>query len=152
MKKHQVHSVLVAMLAAAGLCLSVSISAQAQTNARKNLVFVGQVRNDTGYLFRFPETGQNSSLGTASWDTCPQGTILWGHDKQSNGFWICVSPDIAVIGRPWYFGNVVKDRGYYYEVDNGNAKAIGQTTWDTCWEGRVRGKLKTSNGFWFCQP
>ncbi len=75
-------------------------------------MFVGQVRKDMGYLYKFTATDA-SSVGNASWDTCPKGTILLGHDKQSNGFWICASPDIAVAGRSFYFGNVVQDKGYY---------------------------------------
>ena len=150
MKKTQVHSVLAATLIAAEFCLFASVSAQAQSTSRQDLVFVGIVRNDTGYLTRF-SGGKVIDAGNARWDTCPQGTTLLGHDFQSNGFWLCASPQIANRGT-WYFGNVVKDRGYYYEIAGGKAKAVGDAKWDTCWEGKLRGRAFHSNGYWFCQP
>ena len=148
MRKTQVHSVLAATLVALSFVGQTSISVKAQSS-RENLVFIGQVRNDKGYLFRV-EGATATSLGTATWDTCPQGTTLLGHDKQSNGFWLCASPKIA--RGTWYFGNVVKDTGYYWEIAGGNAKAVGTNTWDTCWEGSLRAWSHTSNGFWVCQP
>ncbi|WP_373478921.1 hypothetical protein [Geminocystis sp.] len=129
---------------------SITSDTKAQTNSPKNTIFVGIVRNDAGFLYRF-SGGEAISAGQAKWDTCPQNTILVGRDFQSNGFWLCASPDIANKGT-FYFGNVVKDRGYHWEVSNGKAKPVGDVKWDTCWEGTLRGRRFDSNGFWVCQP
>lgn len=130
--------------------LSNTKQVQAQSNSRNDLVFVGIVRNNEGRLYRFNK-GQATSAGKARWDTCPSGTQLVGRDFQPNGFWLCASPNLANRGT-WYFGNVVADTGFYWELANGQAKAAGSVTWDTCWEGTLRGRLFSSNGFWVCQP
>ncbi|WP_341740255.1 hypothetical protein [Microcoleus sp. CAWBG640] len=122
----------------------------AQSSSRSNLVFVGIVRNNKGTLYRFTSSGATNA-GDARWDTCPSGTRLIGRDLQPNGFWLCASPDIADKGA-WYFGNVVGNRGYYWEISDGKAKPAGDATWDTCWEGRLLGRLFNTNGFWVCQP
>ena len=150
MKKVQLYAALVTTLVATEFGLSSSILAQAQSTSKQNLIFVGAVRENTGYFWRFD--GKNATkAGTARWDTCPQGTTLLGHDVQPNGFWLCASPEIANRGT-WYFGNVVKNRGYYWEIARGKAKAVGDAKWDTCWEGRLRAYLRDPNGFWVCQP
>lgn len=122
----------------------------AQSSSRRNLVFVGIVRNDNGKLYRFTGSGATYA-GGANWNTCPTGTRLIGRDFQSNGFWLCASPDIADRGT-WYFGNVVNNTGFYWEISGGRAKPAGDVKWNTCWEGRLLGTLMDSNGFWVCQP
>ncbi|MEA5510609.1 hypothetical protein VB715_12620 [Crocosphaera sp. UHCC 0190] len=113
------------------------------------VVFIGTVRNNTGYLTRI--AGDTiASVGNAKWDTCPQNTQLLGHDFQQNGFWICASPQIAQ--GTWYFGNVVKDKGYYWEISGGKAKAAGNVKWDTCWSGSLLARNFHSNGYWVCSP
>ncbi|WP_148288159.1 hypothetical protein [Prochlorothrix hollandica] len=148
-KEKVVCTTVVAALFIAGSCFS-ALEALAQTSSRRNLIFVGTVREDVGRLYRF--VGSSATFnGNARWDTCPQGTNLIGRDFQSNGFWLCASPDIANSGT-FYFGNVVRDRGFYWEISGGRAMAAGEARWDTCWEGRLRGRLFQSNGFWICQP
>lgn len=126
-----------------------SISEKAQAGPWQGIVFVGLVRKDVGYFYKF-EGKTSTSLGTAEWDTCAQNTTLFGHDVQSNGFWLCASPEVA--RGTWYFGNVVKDTGYYWEITGGNAKAVSTNKWDTGWAGALRGWSHSSNGFWLCQP
>lgn len=122
----------------------------AQSSSRTNLIFVGTVRNNVGRLYRFNGQGATSN-GNAKWNTCPQGTSLIGRDFQPNGFWLCASPDIANRGT-FYFGNVVGNRGFYWEISGGRATPAGEATWNTCWEGSYRGRLFEPNGFWVCQP
>lgn len=142
-------TVFIALIVAAEFWLSTS-NTLAQTNSRRNLIFVGTVRNNVGRLYRFAGS-EATSNGNARWDTCPSGTALIGRDFQPNGFWLCASPDIANSGT-FYFGNVVNNRGFYWEISEGRATAAGEATWDTCWEGRYRGRLFDPNGFWICQP
>ncbi|PSF31335.1 hypothetical protein C7H19_22850 [Aphanothece hegewaldii CCALA 016] len=123
----------------------------AQSNSAKNTIYVGIVRNNKGFLHRLSGTQGDSNAGNARWDTCPENTILLGKDFQPNGFWLCASSDIADSGT-FYFGNVVNNRGYYWEVSRGQAKPAGDVKWDTCWGGQLRGRLFTTNGFWICQP
>jgi hypothetical protein len=144
------HKVLAATLIATDFCLLASVAVQAQPSPNRNLVFVGIVRNDTGRLYRFNGLA-GSYAGYAKWETCPQNTSLVGTDFQSNGFWLCASPNLANRGT-WYFGNVVNDKGYYWELYQGSAKAVGYAKWDTCWEGTLGARSFHSNGFWFCVP
>lgn len=123
----------------------------AQTNPARNTIFVGIVRNNTGYLYRFSGSHEATNAGKASWDTCPEQTVLLGRNFQPNGFWLCASSDIANRGT-FYFGNVVNNTGYYWEVAGSQAKSAGNVKWDTCWQGQLRGRLFTPNGFWVCQP
>ncbi|MFA5922228.1 MAG: hypothetical protein WC856_13210 [Methylococcaceae bacterium] len=119
--------------------------------AKQNLVFVGTVRNNTGHFYRFDGNSWRNA-GEAKWDTCPQNTILLGHNFQQNGFWLCASPELANQGT-WYFGNVVNNQGYYWEISGGKAMAVGDDVkWDTCWSGRMLGRLFNPNGFWICVP
>ena len=143
---------LLLLLTSLGLGITLNMN-QAQSGSKENLVFVGTVRADKGYLWRFDGSGDSTKIasGNAKWDTCPQGTTLLGHDFQSNGFWICANPNLARRGT-WYFGNVVNNAGYYWEIAGGKAKPAGGAKWDTCWEGRLRGRVFEPNGFWFCQP
>ncbi|MFM2064984.1 MAG: hypothetical protein RLZZ507_4655 [Cyanobacteriota bacterium] len=133
-----------------GLPNQKSKEAQAQSSSRSNLVFVGIVRNNVGNLYRFSSSGATSA-GNATWRTCPSGTRIIGLDFQPNGFWLCASPDIADKGT-WYFGNVVTNKGYYWEILGGKASPAGDVKWDTCWEGQLGGRLFNTNGFWFCRP
>ncbi len=126
------------------------LSVQAQPRSRQNLLFVGIVRNNIGTLYRFAGSSATRA-GSARWNTCPQGTRLIGRDLQVNGFWLCASPDLASRS-PFYFGNVVNNTGFYWEISNGQTKPAGSVTWDTCWEGSLRGRLFDPNGFWVCQP
>jgi hypothetical protein len=113
------------------------------------IVFIGKVRNNTGYLTRM--AGKNiSDVGNATWRTCPQNTQLLGLDFQPNGFWLCASPKLAQ--GTWYFGNVVNNRGYYWEISGGKAKAVGDVKWDTCWSGSLLARQFSSDGFWVCSP
>ena len=80
-----------------------------------------------------------SRAGEAKWNTCPQDTTLLGKDFQSNGFWLCASPNLASKGA-FYVGNVLDNKGWYWEVANGTAKQVGDVGWDTCWEGSLLGR------------
>lgn len=138
------------LLLAASLYPFKPLSVQAQTSSRQNLLFVGIVRNNVGTLYRF--TASNATFaGNAKWDTCPQGTKLIARDFQVNGFWLCASPDIA-SRNPFYFGNIVNNKSYYWEISNGRSNPAGNAEWGTCWEGSLRATLYTPNGFWVCQP
>jgi hypothetical protein len=118
-------------------------------NSIEGKVFVGIVRSDAGNLYRFEgSSAQDYGVG-ASWDTCPEKTILIGHDFQSNGFWLCVSSDVAK--KTYHFGNVVSNEGNYYEVSGGRARKLGYQSWDKCFSGKLRGRVFDSRGFWFCQ-
>lgn len=129
---------------------NINSETQAQRNSPQDTIFVGIVRNNKGFLYRFSE-GKAFSAGQARWDTCPQNTVLVGRDFQPNGFWLCASSDIANKGT-FYFGNVVQNTGYYWEVSGGKAKPAGDVKWDTCWDGTLRGRRFDTNGFWVCQP
>lgn len=130
--------------------MTVFTDSYAQTKSPENTIFVGIGRNNVGSLYRFSGS-QATYAGNTKWDTCPQNTTVIGRDFQSNGFWLCSSPDIANKGI-FYFGNVVNNTGYYWEVSGGKAKPAGNVKWDTCWEGTLRGRLFQPNGFWVCQP
>jgi hypothetical protein len=114
-------------------------------------IYIGIVRNNAGSLYSILGTAP-VYLGSAKWDTCPNNTKLLGRDFQANGFWVCAAPRIANKGT-WYFGNVVSNQGYYWEVASpSRIKSIGSAKWDTCKTGRFSGRLFNSNGFWLCQP
>ncbi len=134
-----------AALIAAGVTLAVA--PVLPSIASSNTIFVGTVRNNVGTLYRAVD-GQTTFAGNARWDTCPQDTRLVGRDFQVNGFWVCASGDIA--DNTFYFGNVVNNRGYYWELKGGQAKPAGDSRWDTCWEGSVVAKEFSVNGFWLC--
>lgn len=121
--------------------------------AQPSLVFVGIVRNNIGYFYRLDVNGMSLKyVGEAGWDTCPQNTILVGHNVHPNGFWFCASSELANQGT-WYFGNVVKNQGIYWEISGHTVKAVGDNVGrDTCWSGQLLNRSSGQDSFWICAP
>jgi hypothetical protein len=114
-------------------------------------VFVGIVRKNIGSLYDLSGSSP-TFVSTARWNTCPSNTALVARDFQPNGFWMCASSDITGSGA-WYLGNVVNNRGFYWEIIPGKgAKNIGSARWDTCRGNALSGRVFNPNGFWLCQP
>eukprot|EP01105_Mastigella_eilhardi_P002708 TRINITY_DN1348_c0_g2_i1.p1 TRINITY_DN1348_c0_g2~~TRINITY_DN1348_c0_g2_i1.p1 ORF type:complete len:543 (-),score=160.39 TRINITY_DN1348_c0_g2_i1:36-1664(-) len=112
--------------------------------------FAGIVRSDAGWLDVVDSAFGTQRLRSAGWKECPQGYTLDGLDFESDGFWLCVRDDLY-DKRVFYFGNVVQDKGFFYQVTSGTTLYEGMAGWATCPEGSVLlGERVESNGYWVC--
>ncbi|KAH3756017.1 hypothetical protein Pelo_8145 [Pelomyxa schiedti] len=60
----------------------------ARSDLSSNTFYLGNVVKDAGTLYKV-SGGTATPSGSASWNTCPDGSTLLGTMFDSNGFWLC---------------------------------------------------------------
>lgn len=112
-------------------------------------IYIGLVRKDMGTLYQIDTAGNFNALKLAHWNECPASSVRIETLFESNGFWLCVPPDLQESA--FYVGNVVANHGRLYKLRKGSLKLRGDAFWDSCPSAQFLGHLFNPDGAWVCK-